>query len=81
MNADIDVGVDRFATDAAAKVPALMFSNPSFIMNDAFPCDSRESTEEPIFSQSQVRRLMEIVASKCGEALANGLARANNETS
>lgn len=81
----IDVAMDRFATDAVLKAPALeishdMFDNVSFTKKDVFPHDANLGTEEPIFSQRQVRRLMQIVASNCGEAMAIGLATANNET-
>jgi len=75
-NAYIDVAMDRFTMDAAPRVPSFaLFNSPSFTTKDEFPCDSNLGNEEPVFFTKSGSRLMEIVASSCGEAMAIGLAR------
>lgn len=53
-----------------AGLPDGLFSDVATRVKQAFPCASGFEGGQPIFSRAQVRQLLEVIAQKCSESLA-----------
>ena len=73
----IDLAVEQFSS--SAELPGCRFEVAATWLKEAFPCSTEDRADEPFFSRAQVRKVLALLAEKCGEILAEARFEASAE--
>ena len=66
----VDMAVQRFCVEG--KVPSDFFHGVAVAIKNGFPVGLEVASDDPFFTREQVRHVLNFVAEKCGERLAQG---------